>query len=730
MTTRAFTLPRAPAAAVAELALPALTVAFGLQLLRLMIPTVMSVYRDRLGAPLVSLALFAFGAFLLGFLAAPVARLLGRGRALALAAGGVAVVRLVLQVVPDALARWLLAPVGVVLFLWFVPIWLVRPGRYGRAGGFGVALLLGLALDTALHGLFGTWDYAWSLRPVPIALAVVLAAAALWALARLPPPAAPAPRTPSPPALALAGSQVPGAPLAADGPADPQAPEAPAVGDGTGRRGLAAGGPPEAAGSAPAGRRWRDVLPLAGIGPALFLHGLVWQNLGWQAVLGGQPPARAFLLVMLANLVGLAAGVAAAGARGGEAGWRVVATASVGLVVAALLAERATVAACFLGQASAATVLVAVVRRATPSARGPGRSLAAVSAAWALGMLLFVLLVFLYYAAYDMRLPFGNWLLLPVAAAMVALAGIGAGWPGPDSGANLAPSNGGAPGGPGRLPLWVGVALLLAPAAFWASAPAPVPVARPAPPLRVMSYNLHFGYDVEGWSDLEATARAIEAGGADVVGLQEVSRGWYLNGSTDMLAWLQRRLRMPYARFAGATDAIWGNAILSRYPIADFGSVRLPREGVPLARNYLWADLDLGGGRLRLVVTHLHHVEGPDGARVRLAQIPRLLEGVWLARDRAAARGRADRRLRGRRRRRRRRADLLVGPAGAAHRLPVALPGPAGQRLRRHHRHRQRPPRRHGHGGAGVARHLSTSCASRHPRRSPPGTPTSFGRHD
>jgi endonuclease/exonuclease/phosphatase family metal-dependent hydrolase len=47
-----------------------------------------------------------------------------------------------------------------------------------------------------------------------------------------------------------------------------------------------------------------------------------------------------------------------------------------------------------------------------------------------------------------------------------------------------------------------------------------------------------------------------------------------------------------------------------------------------MARNYLWADLDLGGGRLRLVVTHLHHVEGPEGARVRLAQIPALLEGV------------------------------------------------------------------------------------------------------
>jgi endonuclease/exonuclease/phosphatase family metal-dependent hydrolase len=635
MTTRAFTLPRAPAAAVAELALPALTVTFGLQLLRLMVPTVMSVYRDRLGAPLTSLALFGFGVFLLGFLAAPVARLLGPGRALALTAGGVALLRLVLQVVPDALARWLLAPVGVVLFLWFVPVWLMRPGRHGHGGGFGVALLLGLALDTALKGLSGSWDYAWSLRPAPIALAAVLAAAALWALARLPPPA-PAPRTPPPAALAMAGTQAPAAPAAGDG---MDGPAAGAPGDGGtgkvagGRTAAAPGGAPPAAapaGAAPAGRRLREALPLAGIGPALFLHGLVWQNLGWQAVLGGQPPARAFLLVMLANLAGLAAGVAAAGARGGRAGWRVTATAAVGLVVAALLGERATVAACFLGQAAAATVLVAAVWRATPQGAGggSGSGLVAVSVAWALGMLLFLLLVFLYYAAYDVRLPFDNGLLLPVAAALVALAGIGAALGG--RAGDLAPSGDGAAArGPGRLPLWVGVALLLAPVVFWASTPAPVMAARPAPPLRVMSYNLHFGYDVEGWSDLEATARAIEAGGADVVGLQEVSRGWYLNGATDMLAFLQRRLRMPYARFAGASDAIWGNAILSRYPIVDSGVVRLPREGVPLARNYLWADLDLGaGGHLRLVVTHLHHVEGPDGTRVRLAQIPRLLEGV------------------------------------------------------------------------------------------------------
>src|SRR5215212_5687801 len=132
---------RAPVAA-AELLLPVLTVTSGLQLLRLMVSTVVGVYRDRLGASLVGLAL---------------------------------------QLVPDAIVRWLLAPVGVVLFLWFVPLWLRRDGR-----GFGLALLAGLAADTALAGLFGTWDYAWSITGWTVALAAVLAGAALWALRRLP----------------------------------------------------------------------------------------------------------------------------------------------------------------------------------------------------------------------------------------------------------------------------------------------------------------------------------------------------------------------------------------------------------------------------------------------------------------------------------------------------------------------------------------------------------------
>jgi endonuclease/exonuclease/phosphatase family metal-dependent hydrolase len=551
-------------AAVAELLLPALTVVSGLQLLRLMVSTVIGVYRDRLGAPLAGLALFTGCVVALGFLAAPAARLLGRGRVLLWSAAGVALVRLAVQLVPDAVARWLLAPVGVVLFLWFVALWLARDGR-----GFGLALLVGLATDTALAGLGGSWDYAWSITLWTVALAVVLAGAALWALAAL------------------------------SDPAPDSWPE----------------------------RRWAGLLPLGGIGPGLFLHALAWQNLGWQAVLGGRSPVQAFGLVMAANLAALAAGTAAGVAR--ELRWPVTGGAIAVLAVAVALGQEAAAAAGVLGQAAAAVLLVVIVRRATePGAEGRGRpdagGIGRVAAGWTTGMALFVLLVFAYYAAYDVVLPVGNGLFPVLAAVLLALAAAAA-----TAGGRPAGRAAGRGHRPGLVPAGIGVVLLLAPALLWATAPAPAAAAGPARAVRVLTYNLHFGFDVRGWSDLEAAARAIEATGADVVGLEEVSRGWYVNGSTDMLAWLQRRLRMPYARFAGASDAIWGNAVLSRHPIVAGEVVPLPREGVPLRRNALRVELDLGAGRrLQVVVTHLHHLEGPDGARVRLAQLRPLLERV------------------------------------------------------------------------------------------------------
>jgi endonuclease/exonuclease/phosphatase family metal-dependent hydrolase len=136
--------------------------------------------------------------------------------------------------------------------------------------------------------------------------------------------------------------------------------------------------------------------------------------------------------------------------------------------------------------------------------------------------------------------------------------------------------------------------------------------------------------------DLEALARTIEAADAKVVALQEVSRGWVVNGSTDMLAWLARRLGMV-AAWGPAADPSFGNAVLSRRPIANAGYVALPRVGMPMRRGALWAAVDLGGGETLLVIaTHLHHVEAHGHVRELQAFA---VANLWHERPRAVVLG-------------------------------------------------------------------------------------------
>jgi endonuclease/exonuclease/phosphatase family metal-dependent hydrolase len=84
---------------------------------------------------------------------------------------------------------------------------------------------------------------------------------------------------------------------------------------------------------------------------------------------------------------------------------------------------------------------------------------------------------------------------------------------------------------------------------------------------------------------------------------------------------------MPHMVFAGESDRQSGNALLSRRPILASGVVDLPRARVALARNYLWADVDLGAGqRLRVIVTHLHSAKASRGSALRVAQLTRVVQ--------------------------------------------------------------------------------------------------------
>jgi endonuclease/exonuclease/phosphatase family metal-dependent hydrolase len=94
-----------------------------------------------------------------------------------------------------------------------------------------------------------------------------------------------------------------------------------------------------------------------------------------------------------------------------------------------------------------------------------------------------------------------------------------------------------------------------------------------------------------------------------------------------------------------ASDDIWGNAILSRYPLKLIDSGFLPRLDAPLRRSYLLAEVDLRGAvyskdsgdyKINILCTHVHHIEGEP--EIRLKQIQSVL-GQWNGLQRTAIMG-------------------------------------------------------------------------------------------
>jgi endonuclease/exonuclease/phosphatase family metal-dependent hydrolase len=125
----------------------------------------------------------------------------------------------------------------------------------------------------------------------------------------------------------------------------------------------------------------------------------------------------------------------------------------------------------------------------------------------------------------------------------------------------------------------------------------------------------------------------------DLVALQEIDECSVWAGSFDHLEYLRTHAGFPHAAFginnrrSGLVNLSYGNAILSRFPIAEtetivFGKRRLGEKG------FLFAEIDVGGRVVPIVNLHLHF----GSRRRRLIQLDLLV--TWL-RSKERDRGRA-----------------------------------------------------------------------------------------
>jgi endonuclease/exonuclease/phosphatase family metal-dependent hydrolase len=231
------------------------------------------------------------------------------------------------------------------------------------------------------------------------------------------------------------------------------------------------------------------------------------------------------------------------------------------------------------------------------------------------GMILFLTLSFAFYLALDIALPIPRDSFPAIAAGILGVLITAGAFQNRAKSTTTWDHTGTIAAG----------ILILIPLVCWIlwSTP-PVPSQPEGLPVKVMTYNIHSGYNVDGGQDFEAIARVIEDSGADVIGLQEVSRGRLMDGAVDMTTWLSRRLEMQVL-FLGTGEPTWGNALLSKYPIIESGEGNLPDEGSLLKRGYLWAAIDVGEDEpLYVIVTHLHHIVADS--QVRQVQVPVILD--------------------------------------------------------------------------------------------------------
>ena len=350
------------------------------------------------------------------------------------------------------------------------------------------------------------------------------------------------------------------------------------------------------------------------VGPFLFLQLLILQNIPALSTLTGWDTGLIFLLISAAQVTGIIAAYYFHSLQ--EDAIYFVTLFSAGLLITFIffpyLAGWLEGILFFIGVVTASQLFFAVIIGLSASTRRGGSM--SLPLANGIGMLLLVVFILGYYAVYQIALPYNNSIILTLAAVLVAGGAM-------TSLRHMGP----------RLRIrrrqWfigilTGIIALTLPLGLILTKQTPNTVDTGFP-LKVITYNLHNGFNADGWLDLEALAKNIENSGADIIALQEISRGWLVSGRTDMLEWLSVRLGMPYY-FGATSGAFWGNAILSSYPIISAVNIPLPSQDLPLERGFISMIIEVGGKNFQVIDIHLHHVA--DDSDIRVAQVAAFLD--------------------------------------------------------------------------------------------------------
>jgi endonuclease/exonuclease/phosphatase family metal-dependent hydrolase len=354
-------------------------------------------------------------------------------------------------------------------------------------------------------------------------------------------------------------------------------------------------------------RQWTAPNPLGTLAliaaPALVLVAESGATNGAQVALAaglglGPEPARATQIGQIVLGLGLALGAVALVRFGPH---RFIGAAALGAGAALLWSHVPFVA--LLGGLLLAAGLVISAAAILGVPQAPARSPASVVLALSFGWLLFVGAAFGFYAFFALQ-P-AVW----AATALVVLATLVAPTPIVRLSSPLAAA--------------AAAVVVAVPLLAFISTPATPDPQPPRVTVRLMTYNVHQGFNASQIPALDQIVATIAQESPDVLVLQEVVRGWMIDEQHDVLSVLAQRLEMHYT-FLPTIGDLYGNAVLSRYPMEV--TKRVSYAPGPTMRNQPRGALFVRIGDLLVVGTHLDH--NSDGTFVRQDQVRTILREI------------------------------------------------------------------------------------------------------
>jgi len=153
----------------------------------------------------------------------------------------------------------------------------------------------------------------------------------------------------------------------------------------------------------------------------------------------------------------------------------------------------------------------------------------------------------------------------------------------------------------------------------------------PVNTLRVLSYNIHHCNppSKEGLIDVDAIVKTIKLQNPDLVALQEVDVNTKRSGSINEAVLLAAKLNMN-VYFGKAIDhdgGDYGVAILSKYPLTEQKTFKLPKNNDPKAEQRVFAIATVtlpGGKKIKFASTHLDAQKTEENRVMQATEINRL----------------------------------------------------------------------------------------------------------